>query len=377
MTQVPLLDLAAQHASIRPEIDAAVARVLDHGRFVAGPEVAAFEERFADFCGARHAIGTSSGTDGLTLALRAAGVGRGDEVITSAMTFIATAESIVEAGARPVLVDPEPDTALMGHEQVEAAITDATAAVAVVHLYGQAADMTELHRLAERRGLLLIEDAAQAHGASWRGIRAGALGKMAAFSFFPGKNLGALGDAGAVTTDDDGLAARVRRLRDHGRSDKYRHDVLGVNARLDTLQAAVLGIKLERLEGWNAARRATAETYDQAFADLEHARPLRVRSDAQSVYHWYVLRMTDRDAGASHLAERGVASGIHYPIPLNRQPALEALVPAEGFPEADRLASEVLSLPVHPELSDDQRGAVIDAVREHALDPIAVRGRAA
>jgi dTDP-4-amino-4,6-dideoxygalactose transaminase len=289
--RVPLLDLQAQHTALASELQAAIATVLEHGRFIGGPEVAAFEKEFAEYCGAASCIGTSSGTDALTVGLRAAGIGPGDEVVTTSMTFIATVESIVEAGATPVLVDPDPDTALITAEAVEAAITERTAAVVPVHLYGQTVDLDAFTDLCGRHSLLLAEDAAQAHGASWRDARAGSVGDIASFSFFPGKNLGALGDAGALTVRDREIADRARRLRDHGRVDKYRHDMLGVNARLDTLQAAVLSVKLRHLDSWTDARRAQAAAYDEAFADVDGVDPIRVDARATAVYHQYVVRV--------------------------------------------------------------------------------------
>lgn len=364
---MPLLDLGAQHDSIRSELDAAIAAVIAHCEFVNGPELAAFEERFAEACAVDHCIGVSSGTDALTLALRAAGVGPGDEVITTAFTFVATAESILQVGARPVLVDPHADTAVLHADDVEAAIGERTAAIVPVHLYGQPVDLEAFRALADRRKLLLVEDAAQAHGAAWRGASAGSVGDLASFSFFPAKNLGALGDAGAVTTSDGDLARRIRSLRDHGRSQKYRHEEPGTNARLDTLQAAVLLAKLRHLPGWNEARRRHAAAYDEALAAVEGVEPIRIAEGALPVYHQYVVRVAGRERARRALAERGIATGVHYPIPLNRQRALAGIVPSEGFPNADALAAEVLSLPLYPELSEAQRDAVVAALRDHAL----------
>ena len=370
---VPLLDLAAQHASIRPELEVAIARVLEHGRFVGGPEVELFEERFAAFCQVGHCVGVSNGTDALTLGLRAAGVGPGDEVITTAFTFVATVESICQTGARPVLVDPRPDTALIHAGDVEAAVNRRTAAVVAVHLYGQPVDLEAFRALADRHGLLFVEDAAQAHGAGWRGRRAGAVGDFASFSFFPGKNLGALGDAGAVTTSDSALARRVRLLRDHGRLDrKYLHEGLGTNARLDTLQAAVLAVKLGHLEEWNEARRAHAAAYDVAFSEVAGVDPIRAADGASPVYHQYVVRLRKRDSARELLGSRGITTGIHYPIPLHRQPALAELVAERELRNADTLATEVLSLPVYPELSVTQREAVVTGLRRHAERVVAV-----
>jgi dTDP-4-amino-4,6-dideoxygalactose transaminase len=358
---LPLLDLHAQHAAIGEQLDAAIATVLGHAQFVHGPEVGQFEDAFAAYCGVQHCIGVANGTSAIELVLRGAGIGPGDEVITTALTFIATVESILFAGARPVLVDVDLETALVRPEAVEAAITSRTAAIAPVHLYGQPVDLDAFRRLADRHKLFLLEDAAQAHGARWRGRRAGSVGDAATFSFFPGKNLGAIGDAGCVTTDDAVLAARIRRLRDHGRADKYRHDAIGTNARLDTLQAAVLGVKLPYLDGWNDARRRHAGAYDDAMAQFAGVEPIRIEDGAEAVYHQYVVRLADREAARDALSHAGIASGVHYPIPLHRQPALAGLV--EGrFPVAEALSESVLSLPVYPELTDSQHQAVVAAL---------------
>jgi dTDP-4-amino-4,6-dideoxygalactose transaminase len=358
---LPLLDLHAQHASIREELDAAIAGVIAHGKFVQGPEVVEFEQAFATYCGVSYCVGTSNGTSAIELLLRAAGIGRGDEVVTTPMTFIASVEPILLAGARPVFADVDPETALLRADAVEAAITPRTVAIMPVHLYGQTVDLDAFRELADRHQVLLIEDAAQAHGARWRDRPAGSVGDAATFSFFPGKNLGALGDAGAVTTNDEALAARLRKLRDHGRMDKYRHDEVGTNARLDTLQAAVLNVKLRRLERWNDGRRVHAAGYDEAFAALEDVTPIRVVDDAVAVYHQYVVRVADRDRAALALAERGISTGVHYPLPLHRQPALEGLVGGD-FAAAEALAEEVLSLPVYPELTEAQRDSVVAAL---------------
>jgi dTDP-4-amino-4,6-dideoxygalactose transaminase len=363
---LPLLDIHAQHDSVRDELEAAIARVLAHGRFISGPEVAEFEEAFAAYCGAAHCIGTSNGTTAIEIVLRAAGIGPGDEVVTTAFTFIASVEPILFAGATPVLADVDPETGLLEVDAVEAAITERTAALMPVHLYGQTVDLDAFRELADRRKLLFIEDAAQAHGAEWRGRRAGSVGDAATFSFFPGKNLGALGDAGGVTTNDDALAERVRKLRDHGREDKYRHDVVGTNARLDTLQAALLHAKLRHLDDWNEARRRHAAAYDAAFADVEGVTPIRIRDGALAVFHQYVVRLEDRDAARAALAAQEIETGVHYPIPLHRQPALAGLVSGE-FPAAEALASEVLSLPVFPEMTEEQRDSVVAALTPAAV----------
>jgi dTDP-4-amino-4,6-dideoxygalactose transaminase len=356
-----LLDLGAQHAPLGDALDAAISRVVAHGQFVQGPEIGEFEEAFADFCGVRHCVGTSSGTSAIEMALRAAGVGPGDEVVTTPFTFIATVAPIVLAGARPVLVDVDAGTALLQADAVESAITPRTAALVPVHLYGQTVDLDRFRELADRHKLFLLEDAAQAHGALWRGRRAGSFGDASTFSFFPGKNLGAFGDAGCVTTNDEALATRIRKLRDHGRTDKYRHDEVGTNARLDTLQGAVLSAKLPHLDAWNEQRRGHAAAYDRAFASVAGVEPIRISDGALPVYHQYVVRLSDRDGAREALWKMGIASGVHYPIPLHRQPALEGLVAGE-FPVAERLAHEVLSIPVFPELTDEARESVVTAV---------------
>ena len=358
---VPLLDLSAQHASVWKALDAAIARVVAHGQFVQGPEVAEFEESLAEFCEARYCVGTSSGTSAIELTLLAAGIGPGDEVVTTPFTFIATVAPILLAGAHPVLVDVDAGTGLLQADAVEAAITPRTAVLLPVHLYGQTVDLECFRTLADRHKLFLLEDAAQAHGARWRGHRAGSVGDASTFSFFPGKNLGAFGDAGCVTTKDEALARRIRKLRDHGRIDKYRHDEIGTNARLDTLQAAVLLAKLPHLDAWNEQRRRHAAAYDQAFGSALGVEPIRIAEGALPVYHQYVVRLGDRNGARRALAKLGISAGVHYPLPLNRQPALEGLATGE-YPAADGLAREVLSLPVFPELSDEQRDSVTEGL---------------
>jgi dTDP-4-amino-4,6-dideoxygalactose transaminase len=359
--KLPLVDVNAENASIGDELEAALARVVAHGQFVNGREVSEFEDAFAQFCGTRHCVGTSSGTSAIELVLRAADIGPGDEVVTTPFTFIATVAPILLAGARPVLADVDTRTGLIDLEAVEAALTPRTAAIMPVHLYGQTVDLKAFRALADRHKVLLLEDAAQAQGAHWLARVAGSVGDAATFSFFPGKNLGAFGDAGCVTTDDDAFAARIRKLRDHGRIDHYSHDEVGTNARLDTIQAAVLFAKLPYLARWNDARRRHARAYDAAFNSLAGVDPLRVAEGALPVYHQYVVRVSERDAARAALAEAGVATGVHYPLPLHRQPALEGLVSGE-FPAADRLAEEVLSLPVFPVLSDEQRDFVAETL---------------
>jgi dTDP-4-amino-4,6-dideoxygalactose transaminase len=358
---VPLLDLGAQHARVWRELDAAVSRVVAHGQFVEGPEVAEFERSFAESCKARYCIGTSSGTSAIELVLRAIGIGPGDEVVTTPFTFMATVAPVLLTGAHPVLVDVDPGTGLLQADAVEAAITPRTAVLLPVHLYGQTVDLDRFRALADRYKLFLLEDAAQAHGARWQGRPAGSVGDAAAFSFFPGKNLGAFGDAGCVTTNDEVLARRIRKLRNHGRIDKYRHDEVGTNARLDSLQAAVLLAKLPHLIGWNQRRRRHAAAYDRAFEPAAGVVPIRIAEGALPVYHQYVVRVGDRDGCRRALERLGISTGVHYPVPLNRQPALEGLVRG-GHPAAESLAREVLSLPVFPELYQHQRESVAEAV---------------
>lgn len=370
-----MADIAAQHASIQQELDAAHRRVLAHGRFINGPEIAEFEQQFAAFSKADYCVGMSSGTDALVLALEAAGIGPGDEVVTTPFTFIATVEAIVRLGATPVLVDVDPDTALMTVDRTDSAIGERTAAILVVHLYGQTVDLSAFRALADRKRLLLIEDAAQAHGATHGSLAAGAVGDAATFSFFPGKNLGALGDAGAVTSCDAGIVERVRLLRDHGRRSKYEHEIIGWNARLDTLQAAYLLAKLSHLEGWNSARRANAAAYTEAFEQIEGVDPLELQDGATHVYHQYVVRAVEREGLADSLAERGIASAVHYPVPLHRQRALTDLFGDQSFPNSDRLAADVLSLPVYPELAPGDRDEIIEAVATHSA-ALSVEGSA-
>lgn len=364
MVQIPLVDLKAQYAAIKPEIDAAIARVLDSTGFILGAEVLAFEKKYAAWVGVRGAVGVASGTAALHLALRACGVGPGDEVITTAYTFVATAEAISQVGATPVFVDIEPATFNLDPALVERAITPCTKAIVPVHLYGQPARMDALVEIARRHRLRLIEDAAQAHGSAYRGTRVGGFGDLACFSFFPGKNLGAYGDGGAVTGNDEELLARVRRLRDHGRTTKYEHVELGFGERLDALQAAVVAVKLDYIDAWNDARRAHAVRYHEVLEGCPIARP-EASPDVRHVYHLYVIRAEGRDALLDRLKARGVSAGVHYPIPVHRQPVyMRQGYDRLSLPLTERAAQEVLSLPMYPELSDEQIGHVAAAVRE-------------
>jgi len=362
--QIPLVDLKAQYASIKLEIDAAIQRVLDNTGFILGKEVADFEQDFADYVGVKEAVGVASGTAGLLLALQACGVGSGDEVITTAHTFIATAEAISQAGARPIFVDIESRTYNLDPNQVEDAISPRTRAVIPVHLYGQPADMDALMDIAQRHGLWVIEDAAQAHGAEYNGQRCGSIGHLACFSFYPGKNLGAYGDAGMVTGNDEELLAKVRRLRDHGRISKYEHHEVGWGERLDALQAAILGAKLPHLESWTEARRAHAYRYTELLNDSEVVTPYEAPT-VRHVYHLYVIRTPRRHDLLAHLKAKGIAAGIHYPLPLHRQPAyLQQGYGDVHLPVTERVAGEVLSLPMYAELTENQMAFVAEAVKE-------------
>ncbi|NOX54770.1 MAG: DegT/DnrJ/EryC1/StrS family aminotransferase [Planctomycetes bacterium] len=352
---IPFVDLGAQYESIKHEIDEAIRGVLESRCFILGPQLDEFERTFASYCGAQHCIGVASGTDALHLMLRGLGIGPGDEVIVPAFTFVATALGVSLAGATPVLVDVRREDALIDPEKIPAAITDRTKAILPVHLYGRCADMDRIHQIAADAGLLVLEDAAQAHGAKYKGKRAGSLGHAAAFSFYPGKNLGAYGDGGAITTDNDELAERIRLLRNWGSRKKYYHEEVGLNSRLDTLQAAVLSTKLNYLDEWNKRRRQHAMMYDQLLADKhEFVRP-RESTGTEPVYHLYVVRCAKRDEVVRSLQETGIQAGIHYPFPLHRLGAYQHLIrPGAHFPEADSWAAECLSLPMYPELTQSQ-----------------------
>lgn len=364
MSSVPLVDLAAQHAQVADEVAAGFAAVLAATAFVGGKEVAAFEREYADFVGAGHCVGLGNGTDALELALRACGVGRGDEVVLPANTFVATAEAVVRAGARPVLVDVDPDTLLVDPAAAVAAFGPRTRAVVPVHLYGQVAPVEQLAAAADAAGVVVVEDAAQAQGAARHGRRAGTWGRLAATSFYPGKNLGAYGDAGAVTTDDAELARRVRLLGNHGSEVRYEHLVLGFNSRLDTLQAVVLRAKLRRLEGWNAARRAAAARYDALLADLPEVRRPVTAPGNTPVWHLYVVRVPGRDEVLRRLNESGIGAAVHYPVPVHRHPAFADLgYPAGAFPVAEQAAGQLLSLPLFAEITPAQQDRVVSELR--------------
>jgi dTDP-4-amino-4,6-dideoxygalactose transaminase len=349
---IPIIDLSAQLARIRAEIDEAVARVLSSTAYVQGEDVRLLEREFAAFCGAGHACAVANGTDALHLALRAYGVGPGDEVITVANTFIATGEAILLVGARPVFVDVDSGTHTMDPERLEAAITPRTKVILPVHLYGHPADATAIGEIARGHGLPVLEDAAQAHGAEWRGRRAGALGHAACFSFYPTKNLGAFGDAGMVVSSDEGFVARVRQVANHGAgAHRYDNVVLGTNSRLDTLQAAVLRVKLRHLERWNAERAERAAAYSRALAGVPGVLTPREKEGARSAWHLYTVRVPQRDALADHLRSRGIGSAIHYPRPIHLQASMASAGGRPGdLPVSEQLSREVLCLPLYPEL---------------------------
>ncbi len=361
---IPLNDLKAEYASIQPEMDAAIQRVISNTSFILGKEVAEFEKNFASFCQASHCVGVDSGTAALHLALLILGIQPGDEVVTTTHTFIATAEVISVIGARPVFVDIDPRTYNLDPQQLERAITPRTRAIIPVHLYGQPAEMDAILDIARRHNLPVIEDAAQAHGAEYRGRRAGTMGDIACFSFYPGKNLGAYGDGGALVTNNAEYAARAKMLRDHGRTDKYAHQIVGYGYRLDALQAAILGAKLPHLDAWNARRREVAACYDQLLKDADVVTPY-VPPDISPVFHVYCIRHKNRDALRAHLKECGVDTGIHYPIPLHLQPVYQSLgYKAGDFPNAEKAANEILSLPIYPAMTEAQIRQIVDAIKE-------------
>lgn len=355
---------AAQYESAKSEIDAAVARVLGSGWYILGEEVRAFEREFAAYVGVREGIGVGSGTDAVFLALRALGVGAGDEVITVAHTAVATVAAIEMAGAAPVLVDIDPATFAMDPSKLASLLTPRTKAIVAVHLYGHPAPMDAILDVANAKGIPVVEDCAQAHGAALSGRRVGSMGRIAAFSFYPTKNLGALGDGGMVVTDDHELASRVRELREYGWRERYVSSITGVNSRLDEIQAAVLRVKLRRLDADNDARRAHAVRYHDGLAQLPALGLPVERPSARHVYHLYVVRTRDRDNLQRRLKENGVGALVHYPVPIHRQPAyVGRLRGSENLPETERAAREVLSLPMYPQLSADDVASVIERVK--------------
>jgi dTDP-4-amino-4,6-dideoxygalactose transaminase len=363
--KVPFLDLKAHHAPMIDEFDRAIREVIESSAFAGGPFVERFEEEFAAYCGSKHAIGVGNGTDALWLTLLALGIGEGDEVITVPNTFIATAEAITYCQAQPVFVDVDETTFTMDPAELKKSLTEKTKAIIPVHLFGQPADMDPILEFAHMHGLFVIEDAAQAHGAEYKGRKGGTMGDAGCFSFYPGKNLGAFGEAGAVVTNNTELGKKIKILRDHGQAQKYHHSLVGWNCRMDGIQAAVLSIKLRHLEEANLLRREHALEYNRAFAGIDEVRTPFEASYAQHVYHVYAVRLQERDAIRRHLQEKGVGCAVHYPIPIHLQEAYRDLGYKEGaFPIAEHLAEEFLSLPMFPELTEEQIEYVASCVGE-------------
>ncbi|MEN6373614.1 MAG: DegT/DnrJ/EryC1/StrS family aminotransferase [Smithella sp.] len=363
---VPFLDLKAQYKTIKDEISAAINEVIENTAFAGGPFVAKFENEFAKFCGAQHAIGVGNGTDALWASLVALGIGAGDEVITTPNTFIATAEAISLSGATPVFVDIDETTHNMNPELIEAAITPKTKAIIPVHLFGQPADMDPIMAIAEKHGLKVVEDACQAHGAEYKGKKAGSIGAAGCFSFYPGKNLGAYGEGGGIITNDEALAAKIRMFRDHGQAKKYYHDIIGWNARLDGIQGAVLNVKLKYLNNWNDARRKHARDYSAGLSSIKDVIVPQEAEYAKHIYHIYALRVKDRDKFMAYLGEKGIASGIHYPIPLHLQKAYAFMQKGPGsFPVAEKCAAEYVSLPMFAELTDEQVAYIFEQIKAY------------
>ncbi len=372
-TTVPFVDLRAQHATIASEVRAAIQDVLERSDYILGKDVGLLEEEFAQYIGSRHAVGLGSGLAALELTLRAYGIGPGDEVITAANTFIATVLAVSAVGALPVLVDIDPVTYNISCAALESAITTRTRAILPVHLYGQPADMEPILAVARRHHLLVIEDAAQAHGAKYSGQHVGTWGDAAAFSFYPAKNLGAYGDAGMAVTDDTAIAEKVRCLRNYGERAKYHHVVVGTNSRLDTIQAAILRIKLRHLDQWNRARQQHAAAYHSLLKGLPVVRPEKLEK-AEHVYHLYVIQVENRDQLKDSLRSQGVATGIHYPIPIHLQEACADLGHAQGaFPVTERAATRILSLPMYPEMTTAQREYVAAALSYAVNETVGLR----
>jgi dTDP-4-amino-4,6-dideoxygalactose transaminase len=364
VNRIALVDLASAHTEIAAEVAAGLDEVMSTTTFVGGPQVAAFEQEYADFAEVKHCVGVANGTDALELVLRAVGVGRDDEVVIPANTFVATAEAVVRAGARPVLVDMDADTYLIDPEQAVAAFGPRTRAIMPVHLYGQVAPVEQLSAAAEQAGVLIVEDAAQSQGARRNGRPAGGLGIAAGTSFYPGKNLGAYGDAGAVLTDSDEVARMVRMIGAHGSEVRYEHKVLGVNSRLDGVQAVVLRAKLRRLAGWNAARRAAAARYGELLAGVDGVVLPVTAAGNEHVWHLYVIQVDERDMVLKALNEAGIGAAIHYPVPVHLHPAFADLGYGPGsFPVSEAAASRILSLPLHPHLTASDQERVADVLR--------------
>jgi dTDP-4-amino-4,6-dideoxygalactose transaminase len=363
--KVPLLDLKRQYQLIRDEIDPVVREVIESQIFVKGPKVAEFEQEIASYCGTEWAVGVASGTDAILLSLMAYGVERGDEVITTPYTFFATAGSIARLGAVPVFVDIDPRTYNIDAGKIEAAITDRTKAIIPVHLYGQCAEMDAILEIAERRGIIVIEDAAQAIGAEYRGRRAGSMGHTGCFSFFPSKNLGGYGDGGIVTTNDEQIADRIVSLREHGQTEKYFYCAVGANSRLDALQAAVLSVKLRHLDKWSDGRAANAEYYSRRFEGSRVVAPFREEHN-RHIYNQYIIRVPDRDGLFAHLRDEGIGCALYYPLPLHLQECFASLGYRKGdLPESERAADETISIPVFSLLTEEEKDHVATTILDH------------
>ncbi len=353
--KIPLVDLKKQYDSIRDEIDSAISQVINKSAFILGEEVSSFEENFAKFCQAKYAVGTSSGTSALQLALTCLGVSKGDEVITTPFTFIATTESVLELGAKPVFVDIEKDTYNLDVNRVEKSITKKTKAIIPVHLYGHPVDLDALIDIAKKYKIAIIEDACQAHGALYKGRKVGSIGDVGCFSFYPGKNLGCYGDGGILVTNDEEIYKKALLFRDHGKSDKYTHIIHGYNFRLDAIQAAVLKVKLKYLDGWNNKRRKNAEIYNNRLSGLRTVIKPIEKDYAKHIYHLYVISIKERDKLKSFLKENDVDSGIHYPIPLHKQPVYAGMKLCDkSLPVSDKCSESVISLPMYAELNESQ-----------------------
>ncbi|HTS19111.1 MAG TPA: DegT/DnrJ/EryC1/StrS family aminotransferase [Verrucomicrobiae bacterium] len=363
MTRIPFLDLKPQYAAIRDEVQAALAEVCDSARFAQGPPTQAFEKEFAAYCGVAHCVSLNSGTSALHLAMRALNIGPGDEVITTPFTFIATAWAISYVGATPVFVDIDPVRRTLDPAKLGAAVTPRTRAIVPVHIFGTPADMDSINAVAQKHSLSVVEDAAQAHGARYKGKRVGPLGAISCFSFYPTKNLGAYGEGGALLTNDETLAARAHSLREHAQSGRYIHEEVGYNYRMDSVQAAVLRVKLKRLDAWNAARAAHARQYTNKLAGASYGLPA-APADSEPVWHCYVVECENRDRVRSALADAGIDTAINYPLPLHLQPVYRSLGYQRGdLPVAERLCERCLSLPIYPELSPGQIDIVVQALR--------------
>ncbi|NOR45337.1 MAG: aminotransferase class V-fold PLP-dependent enzyme [Candidatus Delongbacteria bacterium] len=360
---IQMMDLKRQYAEIKDEVQPKVLEILEGGWYVGGPEVKNFEEKAAEYVGVKHAIGCANGTDALQISMMAAGIKAGDEVITTPFTFIATAETIKILGAVPVFVDVDKDTYNIDPALIEAAITDKTKAIIPVHLYGQAADMDPIMQIAEKHNLVVIEDNAQGIGAKYKGKMLGSLGHMATVSFYPAKNLGAAGDGGLILTNDDEFAAQIRIIANHGQNERYKHQVVGVNSRLDAIQAGILSIKLKRLDGWNNKRRVVAEKYKDKLKDVALV-PYEDK-DNYHIYHQFSIQLENRDELQKFLFDNKIPNAIHYPIPLHLQVAFENLGLGKGsFPISEKIAENIISLPMHPDLSDEEINFITDKVKE-------------